>query len=216
MIFPFIPEDLFELNDNLNPQFKDNVIIIDDVFKNFEDITNLCYNTPVEPWKFAPSTRNFKDYYDCRLSIQNYFPLPNKINKRLYTLKSIISYFFNLETSPNFHKSLDFNYFKHKKLNIPTNYQFQPHTDDSSYNCIFYIDPYENGGTAIYEQSNIKDNEHINLFYDISNLTIKTLIPSKPNRCAIFQSNLLHGGYIQNHDVYYKDWRINLVNFLNK
>ena len=48
MIVPIIPEDIFELNDNLQPQFDKEVITIDNVFKNFSQILDICYNTPVE------------------------------------------------------------------------------------------------------------------------------------------------------------------------
>ena len=212
MIKPFIAEDLFELNDNLQPQFDGEVIIIDKVFKNFEDITDICYNLPVEQWKSSPTSRNFKDYYDCRLVFNNHFPDSNKVNKRLSTLISLINQYYTPSYNIGFSKTFDFNYFKNKNLNQLPNLQYFPHKDHA-YNCIFYIDPYENGGTALYEDSYIEGREADNLFYDISNLKIKDIIPSKPNRCAIFPGDILHGGYIDNHNVYYKDWRINLVHF---
>lgn len=215
MITPFIPEDIFELNDNLQPQFDGEVIIIDNIFKNFEELTKVCYNLPVENWKSSPISRNFKDYYDCRPVFNNFFPNEIKINKRLNTLTSLINYYYKPSYKIGFSKRFEFNYFKNKRLNQSSNLQYFPHKDNS-HNCIFYIDPYENGGTALYEDSYIEGREEDNLFYDISNLKIKKLISSKPNRCAIFPGDILHGGYINNHNIYYKDWRINMVHFISK
>jgi hypothetical protein len=66
---------------------------------------------------------------------------------------------------------------------------------------------------AVYETKNITNREHINLMYNISNIPIKRIIESIPNRCVIFPGHLYHGGYIKDHNTYYYNWRINLVNF---
>ena len=213
MVIPFDCEDLFELNDNLQPQFDGEVIIIDNIFKNFQTITDICHNTTVEKWKGDSSSRNFKDYYDCRPTFNNYFPNTEKINKRLATLLPIPDYYFNLKGNIGCNQKFVFNYFKHKKLNISSKLQFNPHKD-KYYNCIFYIDSLNNGGTALYEDANIENKEAINLLCNTSNLQIKKQIASHPNRCAIFPGNVLHGGYIKDHNKYYYNWRINLVHFL--
>ena len=214
MIIPFDCEDVFELNNDLHPQFDGEVIIIDNIFKNFQNILNLCYNTPVEKWKNSPNSRNFKDYYDCRLVFNNHFPNYEKLNNRLQSLLTIASDYFNPEGDLTSNSKFYFNYFKHKKLNVPDNFQHYPHKD-LNYNCVFYIDPHNNGGTALYEDLNISHKEEDNIFYDISNLKMKQLIYSIPNRCAIFPGNVLHGGYIKNHNKYYYNWRINLVHFFS-
>ena len=212
MIIPFIPEDLFELNNNLNPQFDGEVIIIDDIFKNYKDILNVCNNTSVEQWKSSPSSRNFKDYYDCRLVFNNNSYDSNKLSLRLGTLNSIIS-----SHIPNFNfnypTQFTFNYFRHLKKDVSVNLQHFPHRD-KAYNIIFYLDPFENGGTAIYEDVPLVNKEEKNLLFDISNLKVKKIIESKPNRFVIFPGHYLHGGYIKNHNIYYYNWRINLVHFL--
>ena len=212
MIIPFECENLFELNDNLQPQFDGEVIIIDNIFKNFQNIIDICNNIPVEKWKDSPNSRNFKDYYDCRPVFNNYYPNREKVDKRLSTLLSITDYYFNLEGNITTTPQFSFNYFKHKKQNIPQHLQQYPHKD-LFYNCIFYIDPFSNGGTALYEDKNLENKEHTNLLYDISNFKIKKQIPSIPNRCAIFPGNILHGGYIKDHDKYYYNWRINMIHF---
>lgn len=217
MIIPFIPEDLFELNNSLNPQFNGEVIIIDNIFKNYKDILNICNNVPVEKWKSSTNTRNFKDYYDCRLTFQNNYPSSNKINNRTKTLISLIHHYFkpNYNLKPS--KEFEFNYFKHLKKDINNNLQHFPHYDPY-YNIIFYIDPFENGGTAIYENYPISKSfkENDNLLFNTNDLKIDYLIQSKPNRCVIFDGRKLHGGYIKNHNTYYYNWRINLVHFFTR
>jgi hypothetical protein len=214
MILPFIPENLFELNNNLQPQFDGETIIIDNIFKNYQSVLNVCNNMSVENWKISPTSRNFKDYYDCRPIFQN--PFPNiKTNNRLENLTSLVKYYFKENSNIVSNEKFIFNYFKHLKKDISNNFQHHPHYD-GYYNVIFYIDPFENGGTALYENLNLNNTEHENLLFNISNLKIKKIIKSKPNRCVIFSGHQLHGGYIKDHNVYYYNWRINLVNFLIK
>ena len=47
MIIPFIPEDLFELNNNIQPKFNKEIIIIDNVFKNYKDILKEVFKDMV-------------------------------------------------------------------------------------------------------------------------------------------------------------------------
>lgn len=216
MIIPIIPEELFELNIDVKPTFEGEAIIIDDIFKNYKDILDVCYNLPVEQWKSSPTTRNFKDYYDCRPIFANHFPPQSQLNFKASFFQSLIDFYFKVDYNIALaDKRFHFNYFKHKNKNISNSYQFHPHYD-MSFNVIFYIDPFENGGTAIYENKDIGNTEHENVLMDISNFSIKQIIQSKPNRCVIFPGHHMHGGYIENHDIYYHNWRINLVNFLKK
>lgn len=214
MITPIILEDLFELNDNIEPNFDGEVVIIDNIFKNYEKILDVCLNMPVEQWKTSSNSRNFIDYYDCRPIFNNFYPIQDKLNKRVNTLLSITKHFFKLKNNPILHKNFEFNYFKNKIKNLSKNFQFYPHCD-LYFNCIIYLDPQSNGGTAIYKNvNNFKNNEDKNLFYDISSLEIEKIIQSKPNRCVIFPGYKLHGGYIEDHNTYLYNWRINLVHFL--
>ena len=212
MIIPFIPEDLFELNNNLQPQFDGKVIIIDDIFKNYKDILHICNNTPVEQWKSSHNSLNFADYYDCRLTYLNPYPDNNKAKNRLNLLSSLINSYYSNNQNISSDYSFYFNYFKNKKHNFPNHFQFYPHIDQA-FNVIFYLDKQSNGGTAIYKNPPPLNLEQNYLFYDISKFSIDYIIPSVPNRCVIFPGNLCHGGYIEDHNIYYDDWRINLVTF---
>ena len=214
MIVPIIPEDIFELNDNLQPQFDKEVITIDNVFKNFSQILDICYNTPVERWKASADSRNFKDYYDCRFTLVNWFPNQEKIHNRLSTLLNLTNKYFDIDAPMSAQNSFSFNYFKHLNRNVSKNLQQYPHYDEY-FNAIFYIDPYENGGTALYENLDLENKEDENILIDISHLKIKKIIKSVQNRCVIFPGHCLHGGYIEDHNKYYYNWRINMVNFFN-
>ena len=216
MVRPILIEELFELNNKLSPRFDGDIIVIDDIFKNYNDIFEICNNAVVEQWKTDNSdkARNFKDYYDCRLKLINNFPDYSKVALRLNTLIKILSHYF--KENPNnilAEKKLEFNYFKHIKKDVPINMQHFPHFDEY-YNVIFYIDKFENGGTALYEYADIVNREEQNLMYDVSKLKIKKLIKSKPNRCVIFNGSNLHGAYIESHNIYRDNWRINMANFL--
>ena len=111
--------------------------------------------------------------------------------------------------------SFSFNYFKHLNRNVSKNLQQYPHYDQY-FNAIFYIDPYENGGTALYENLDLENKEDENILIDISHLKIKKIIKSVQNRCVIFPGHCLHGGYIEDHNKYYYNWRINMVNFFKR
>lgn len=212
MITPILCEDVFELNDNLQYNVDNEVIIIDDLFKHYDQITNIIYNANVEAWKYSPQSANFIDYYDCRMRFSNYFPIHTKIEKRLGTLANIITNVFGNEYA--FQQTFDFNYFRHKIQGVSGNLQLYPHYDMDNLNIIVYLDKDSNGGTALYKNVEPWDNkEEVYTLCDVSNLEIEHIIPAKPNRCAIFSGKRLHNAYIYDHDVYYHNWRINLVNF---
>ena len=216
MIVPFIPGDLFELNSNLKPKFDGEVLIIDNIFKNYQNILDICHNMPVEQWKTNSNSRNFKDYYDCRPIFQNHsFNETNDVD-RLDVLNSLLKHYFK-ENNSKYATNFTFNYFKHLKNNVSKNYQHYPHFDDL-YNIIFYIDPFENGGTALYEQGDFYPimKESDNLMYNISDLKIKKIIKSKVGSIFTIIFLTLHGGYIEDHSIYYYNWRINLVQFVEQ
>ena len=176
MIYPFSPEETFILNDKLEPRLEGEVIIIDNIFKNFDHISNLCQNFPVEKWKDSDNSRNFKDYYDCRLTIHNYFPNMGLIKNRINPLIQFMVDGFGIDPRKvGAAKEFIFNYYKHLKKDLDVNIQQHPHFDEY-YNVIFYIDEFENGGTALYEDYDIINKEEENLLFDISDLKIKKII----------------------------------------
>ena len=215
MIKPFIPHKLFEVNENFDVKFENDIIIIDNYYKNYNDILEVLYNMNVPIWKWSDNGRNFKDYYDCRPTIQNEIKSESEIINLRNIFKLILQYYNEKEMLYEvYHNIYEFNYLKHIK-NIPNNnYQFYPHID-FPYASIIYLDEVCSGGTAFYkEMKNIENLEHQNLFYDVSNLD-KTVVEAKPNRHIIFKGSEYHGGYIEDHNKYINDWRINQVRFYN-
>ena len=208
MIVPFDSDKLFKINPNAKVNFENNIIVIDDFFVDYEKVCKYVYHNNVEIWKHSDNSRNFIDYYDCRHVVGNWFYDSLEFDSRI---ESIIEYFHQLKVKPT-KKYFEFNYFKHLKKNVNSNLQMHPHSDQI-FNLIVYLDEQCNGGTAIYQiDTPIENNENENLMYDVSSLQ-KTIIPAKQNRCVIFNGLQYHGGHINNHNVYYDNWRINMVRF---
>jgi hypothetical protein len=209
MITPYIPDELFEVNTNAKIKFEDDVIIIDDYYKNYGDMHNVLTNMYVPRWKWSKQGRNFKDYYDCRPLLSN-----RESNKNESLTDLIYDLYKEHKPIRIFNPSIhDFNYLKHIQ-NIPdNNKQFYPHAD-TPYASIIYLDKICSGGTAFYDIQELDNKEHEALFFDVSGFN-KKIINAKPNRHIIFRGDQYHGGYIEDHNKYVKDWRINQVIFYN-
>jgi len=209
MIKPFRFDDLFKINPDSNVVVENSVIIIDDFFLYYDKVLDYVSNNNVEIWKHSLTSRNFIDYYDCRHRIENFWFQETKFDSKI---SSLINHYYNYNVSPVGGCCVDFNYFKHKIRGVDSKFQFYPHID-YDFNLLVYLDEQANGGTAIYDVDNyIKNQEHENVLYDVSDLE-KKVIQAKPNRCVIFSGQQYHGGHIDDHDVYYDNWRINLVKF---
>lgn len=215
MPIPIQTHLLFKLSDNIEPRVEDDVIIIDNVYKNFGQIVEVLQNGMVPSWKMSNKSGNFKDYYDCRPLIpiweRNYYTDEDtaticKLIESVYSVKNV---------KCKNHYKREFNVFKH--INLPQgngDLQFFPHKD-YPFAAITTFDLICSGGTAIYDiDYKLSNLEKINLFYDVSNIP-KKVIQSKPNRMIIFKANQYHGGYIEDHEEYLEDWRINEVLFFN-
>lgn len=221
MISPFMFDDIFEVSDKLTAKYENGIITVDNFYKNFEKLYSVLQNMAVPNWKLSSTSRNFKDYYDCRPVILNgnagastsnvpkndatkrVFEIATKLMEERLSRKGTIRDF-----------NAEFNYFKHINLPKNNNMQFYPHYD-SPIAAIIYLDKVCSGGTALYHDlkaGEMKNLEHHNLMYDVSKLK-KQIIPAKPNRLVIFPGGTMHGGYIEDHSKYLNDWRINQVMF---
>lgn len=215
MAVPFLHHHLFEINDNL--EIKQQTIgffkylYIDNFYKRPEDIFQMFEESWVLNWKLHATGNNFKHYYDCRSII----PLNNhgfsNENKTLEWLKNSLAL-------PNHTCSaIRTNVFSW--INPPSSkeVQFWPH-QDPTYNILVYLDKINSGGTALYTSrpENIVP-EEIDIRYNISSIKDNMeVIPSVFNRCVIFDGNIPHGGYIEDHKRYSNgNWRYNTVYFLN-
>jgi len=214
MIIPYISEQLFKVG-NYKVTKIDDVLIIDDWYQNYEQIHEVLQNSAVPRWKWHKDGRNFKDYYDCRLELVfNYVDAEEFDSIKILT--NIINENFDLKQKVKLAKEcFEFNYYKNIKNNVSSDLQHHPHTDEITFNVVIYLDKICSGGTAIYDDMiNLRNNEHMNLLYDVSGLN-KRLIQAKPNRIAVFNGKLPHGGYIEDHNKYVNDWRVNQVLFFD-
>ena len=216
MIKPFIVDQLFELNDELGIAFIDDVIYIDNFYKNYEKIYELLNNISVPNWKISPEGKNFVDYYDCSYIVDNYY-CSKKYAHGMIMIGDLISKFFKEEKKfvPN-STNCKFNVFKNITYNRSNNLQHFPHID-TVYNAIVYLDKISSGGTALYPDiEQLHNTEQIDLFYNTSSIN-KKIIQAKPNRLAIFKGEQYHGGYIEDHNAYTgENWRINQVMFFEE
>jgi len=229
LVNPIIPRRLFEVNpDFLLTSFSDEILIIDNFYKNYDDILFFLSGATVDIFNDpGPSdeerSRNFADYYQCRPS----FFYKDRFVPNIKAIKRLIKNYYDLAEEPIFCSDrtgpYEFNFFKF--INVPSqNIQGTPHLDFQMgamiYNAIVYLDQVSNGGTAIYTNADkvgklLEDafqNQHLMAGTDVSSLDMK-LIQSKPNRLAVFKGNRYHNGYIQQHKAYQQDWRIVQVMF---
>jgi hypothetical protein len=212
MIVPYVPEELLEINSDIYPTFSDGVIVVDNFYKNIELLYNVLQNNSVPRWKWDPKGKNFSEYYDCRPVLPGHF-----VNKQSILIPAIVNElvkkFFKIDKIlEQKNDILEFNYYRNIKKGIPNHFQHFPHIDES-YNCVVYLDKICSGGTAIYDYRDKLDNkEHVDLLFDNRNIKFK-LVEAKFNRLVIFSGWNYHGGYIENHDCYLDNWRINHIMF---
>lgn len=214
MIIPYIPEQVFETHSDFKiVSFEDDVLVVDDWYKNFADIKNIILNTPVPRWKWSEKGRNFVDYFDCRLSLPVHFE-GKQMEDNLSAYWQLIHRFYGFSSIKLVSGLYEFNYFRNVNRGVDSKMQHFPHVD-YKLNCIIYLDDIAAGGTAIYDiKGELYNNEHENLLFDVSSIP-KKVIPAKPNRMAIFRGDRYHGGYITDHDKYVDSWRINQVIFFD-
>jgi hypothetical protein len=210
MIVPVDLEHISEINENLDVYYKNGVAIIDNFYKNYDALYEMCTNMHVPSWKKTNGSANFVDYYDCRPIMQNDNAGENYTNK-IRSLNDIIDQIWDPLPQTLCQMHIAFNYYKNIKRNVSNKMQFYPHIDEA-FNCICFIDKICSGGTAIYDMDFIENRENEYVLYDISNIP-KIVIEAKPNRMIIIPGKLMHGGYIEDHTKYENDWRINEVTF---
>ena len=215
MSIPFIPEDLLEVGDYEIVSCEDNILIVDNWYKNYDKLYEVITAMPVQRWKWEEGGRNFIDYYDCRSVINMHYPSEHKLDKFLGEIGNVITEHLidEVQQLQVIGGLLEFNFYKNIKKDVSNNLQHYPHVD-FAYNYIVYLDKVSSGGTALYPNMNaLPDAEADNLLFDVSPYD-KKIIYAKPNRMVIFPGETPHGGYIQDHNAYTDDWRMNHVFFL--
>jgi len=208
---------LFEPNPEPDIFFEDNVIYIDNYYKNYEEIYEVLTNMPVPRWKWIKGpSNNFKNYYDCRPVFHNDVVGPTWEGRIEWLCSLIDKYYGNQPSIYLKDPHYEFNYFKHIKDLPSKNMQFHPHVD-TPFASIIYLDKVCSGGTMVYNMDAKPrlNKEGENLFFDVSQWEQSKLIEARPNRHVIFNGTQYHGGFIADHSKYVDDWRINQVIFYN-
>jgi len=207
---PYLHDELFEINDNLNPILNEigpyQYLSIDNFYKRPDDIHQMLSESWTPSFKISERGYNFKDYYDCRAV----FPIQH----------DTIEYLKNIPILKNKFENPDFNEIYSNTfswINVPSpNCQFLPH-EDENLNVLVYMDKIGSGGTALYENYKYMPHhvENIDIRYNIEELKYH-VIPSEFNKCVIYNGRIPHGGYIEDHNQYTNgNWRHNLVYFFN-
>lgn len=220
MITPFAPEELFEIDTSQweivhtpNDEDKHPHVIIDNFYKNFDDIREILNNMPVEKYKNTPS--NFVKYYDCRPRFLNTWQIKELTDARLGAMWEIVAEHLcrkKERTRIKLNTEFEFNYFQPIQT-IPQNMQHAPHRDPYDFTFIIYLDDVCDGGTMLYEEAIIRRNDEMDIIVDVDRFTPAVLLEAKPNRCAIFYGDQVHGGWINDYEAYRDNWRINQVVF---
>lgn len=214
MITPFRVEELFEINMEATAKVEDGVIIIDNFYKNYEEIHEYLTNIHITPWKRkSDDSRNWIDYYDSRFTIQNGFSHEKWWNQLGFIHKLISKVYDDNRIMDVVNTDLTFNIFQNVKKDISNRYQHYPHID-TAYNVVIYLDKIASGGTVFYDMEEPDNMEEFNLLFDTNTTKIRKIVEAKPNRCIIFNGQQVHGGYIEDHNAYTdNNWRINQVMF---
>lgn len=210
MTIPYKRSELFEINDSVEIEEKSigsyKYWSINNFYKRPEEIYKMFEQSWFLNWKINNQSKNFEDYYDCRTEI-SMDPAVFHDQKSNDFFKELFN---NSNLKCNILATHAFTW-----LNTPSNnIQFPPHYDNS-YNILVYMDKINSGGTAFYEGeiSRAIDYESTNMQFDVKGYT-KNIIPSEFNKCVIFDGNILHAGYIEDHQKYSKGkWRYNTVYF---
>lgn len=215
-------DSFLELSENWQITYDGTALVIDNFYKNAEEIYEHLCNRDYPMWKYDKdiTTKNGVNYKDCR--ILDLIPFPN--NLYLSQFEKIIELCRKhwWQGGYKWQPTFEINCFQ--TINIFDNkLQHFPHIDSelngldnqATLNMLVYLDKEENGGTAIYEGNLIKNNEQKNLLYPVKEkFNIKKIIKSKFNRCVIFTGNKLHGAYIEDYTKYVDKWRFTQIIFL--
>lgn len=204
-----IIDRLFEINDDIEPTKIDpNYIIIDNFYKNYEDLHDYILNLPK-----TPKSNNVSKCINSRNVIE---PRPMQLDKYFKILKHYIKKYYDKDTTI-LNGDVSINSIK-IVTEISKEYQHWPHRDPGM-TGIVYLDKISNGGTAIYEDP-IDSKEHYDTlipgkgyFRDTSKLNVLEIVESKPNRLVIFNALKLHGSYIYDHNAYRDKERFHQITF---
>ncbi len=151
---PFVLDHLFRLNQNLVPPKGTTLagiplVVMDDVLEDPQGARETIGSTPATNWGYPEGTRNFIDYYDCRLRFP-VFPPVRLIALAQHAVKGC----YGVSTEPQMN-SIDVNWFM--QIGARPADHACPHHDaiipgKRTFTCLLYLNsPGEcSGGTAFF------------------------------------------------------------------
>lgn len=233
MPVPYIPMEMFSVSSNIEIEIYNidgigPIFICDNFYTNPDAIHDMLIDAHVPAFKKnyldknLPSF-NFEKYYDCRLTIEDNYSNDTSQNNNQRIIWDAIDASFDMCKVVRSPEPGRFNLFKW--IETPTqNFQQFPHTDsDTKVAGIVYLDKHSEGGTAFYHvdgklqiETTLGYKEENDIRVDLNALGIKyDIVDAKYNRLVVYPGWYMHGGYISNHEVYTKNWRLNQVFFWN-
>lgn len=193
---PFLHDEVFRPYDNPTVQVESvgntQAIVADYFFENLSEIRSVVKSTPPGNWKYNPEGRNFKDYYDCRIT----FPAMQTL--MFQKTKELILEHFGVKTEC-YDDVIGVNWFKqiHEKRN---DYAF-PHSDGKpgKYTCLVYLnDTVESsGGTGFFSRKVDSPvwEDGTDYWPPKGEWNLDGHIAMVPNRLVIFPAEYLHAAY---------------------
>jgi hypothetical protein len=153
---PFVFNQLFRLNENLTQPKpvlfgeKIPVLLLDDVLGDPQGARDMIGRSPVTNWLYPEGTRNFIDYYDCRLRYPVFPPVG-----LIAIAGHAIQEYFRVAVEPQ-SNAIDINWFMQVAAK-PVNYAC-PHQDvvipgKRTFTCLLFLNsPAEcSGGTGFFK-----------------------------------------------------------------
>lgn len=197
---------MFEINSLDNIKQNNLCLEMTNFYKDPDSICNLLNDKKPHIHKWGEkNSLNTIDFLDCR---HEFFSESfRKTEKKIYK--------FLKENEENAKGKVltNFTKFFNIKNNFKKNYWW-PHTDNSLYNCIIYLNKDPCDGTNIYIQlKNNEEKEHSKPWQNKKNYKIIQNIKSKYNKLVIFRS-CLHHGLAYNNNNFIKKFRKNQVIFI--
>ena len=151
---PFIFDQLFRLNENLQPPKADSLgeiplLVIEDVLLDPHGVRETIGKSPATSWAYREGGRNFVDYYDCRLRFPVFPPVG-----LIALAQHAIHARFGVSTEPQV-PWIDINWFM--QIGPRPADHASPHHDSmvkgkQTFTCLVYLNSPEecSGGTAFF------------------------------------------------------------------
>jgi hypothetical protein len=203
MVWIIDEKEVFAVNKTLDIQIRrvesNNVIIVDNFYKNPELVRNLALNSPASTW-----TKLIKTYPDARHSMKL------DLSSVSYAASRIAEKVFNVTLLDD----LMFITNVFKQDDRPPGGFSAPHADPSYFSGVIYLNTPEecSGGTAFYrnkktgleyslftEKDNPVLNNHEYLTDSNKDWELIDIIEMKYNRFVMYQGNIFHSAYIKSN-----------------